>query len=77
MKNFDIHYAVQDKQMNLNIRAKEDAALKGLYYSLYSHGVWLANIYKTSKEKYKTLSYTGSFHQNELDVIGQQIDLFN
>ncbi len=77
MKNFDIHYAIQDQQIDLNIRAKEDAMLKGLYYSLYSHGVWLANIYKISQEKYKTLSYTGSFHQNELDIIGHQIDLVN
>jgi hypothetical protein len=77
MKNFDIHYAVKDKQFNLSIRAKEDVALKGVYYSLYRHGVWLANIYKISQEQYKALSYARSFHQNDLPAIGHQIDLCN
>jgi hypothetical protein len=77
MGNFDIHYSVSDRQFDLNIRPKSDGMLKGVYYSLYSHGVWLANIYKINKDKYKALSYAGSFHQNELDVIGREIDLFN
>ncbi|WP_184548447.1 hypothetical protein [Mucilaginibacter sp. FT3.2] len=77
MEKFDIHYAVSDRQIDLNIRAKNDAILKCVYYSLYKQGIWLANIYKTGQQKYKALSYTGGFHQNELDVIGQQIDLLN
>jgi hypothetical protein len=77
MEKFDIKYTVKDQQFDLNIRAKEDAALKGIYYSLYSHGVWLANIYKIEKEKYKALSYACTFHQKDLDIIGRQIDLVN
>jgi hypothetical protein len=77
MKKFDIQYAVKDKHFNLNIRAKTDAAIKGVYYSLYMHGVWVANIYKTSMEQYKALSYTKDFLQHELDAIGQQIDMAN
>lgn len=77
MEKFDIHYSVKDKQVDLNIRPKNDAIVKGIYYSLYKQGIWLANIYKTGKHKYKALSYAGAFHQNELDVIGQQIDLVN
>ncbi len=77
MEKFDIHYSVSNMQFNLNIRAKKDAGLKGVYYSLYRHGVWLANIYKIGKDKYKALSYTGAFHQNELDLIGRQIDMVN
>jgi hypothetical protein len=41
------------------------------------HGVWVANIYKTSMEQYKALSYTKDFLQHELDAIGQQIDMAN
>jgi hypothetical protein len=77
MKKFDIQYAVKDKQFNLNILAKTDAAIKGVYYSLYMHGVWVANIYKTSMKQYKTLSYTSAFCKHELEAIGRQIDLAN
>ncbi|WP_439695493.1 hypothetical protein ACFGVS_21190 [Mucilaginibacter sp. AW1-7] len=77
MKKFDIQYAVKDKQFNLNIRTKTDAVIKGVYYSLYMHGVWVANIYKTSMKQYKTLSYTRAFCQHELEAIGQQIDMAN
>ncbi|QEC77237.1 hypothetical protein [Mucilaginibacter ginsenosidivorax] len=77
MKKFDIKYAVKGKQFDLNIRAKSDSVIKGVYYSLYMHGVWLANIYKTGMEQYKALSYTSAFHQHELEAIGRQIDLVN
>ncbi|HEY9195409.1 MAG TPA: hypothetical protein VIM77_04065 [Mucilaginibacter sp.] len=75
MKNFDIHYAVKDKLFNLNIRSKTDAVIKEGYYSLYRHGVWLANIYKKGKKNYETLSYTGSFRPADLELIGREIDL--
>jgi len=77
MKKFDIKCAVKGKQLNLNIRTKTDSTINGVYYSLYMHGVWVANIYKTSKEQYKALSYTRVFLQHELEAIGQQIDLVN
>lgn len=77
MKKFDIKYAAKGRQIDLNIRAKTDPVINGVYYSLYMGGVWLANIYKTGKEQYKALSYTRAFHQHELEAIGRQIDLAN
>lgn len=75
MKKFDIQYTLKDRQVNLNIRTKADAAIKGVYYSLYMHGVWIANIYKTGMKQYKALSYTNAFKQHELEAIGRQIDV--
>ena len=76
MENFDIHYAANDRQFDLHILAKKNS-IKGVYYSVYDHGVWLANICKKGRNKYKALSYTGAFPQNDLDIIGHQIDLIH